>query len=139
MLKPKEVEIKDMDGNAHKYVISRLNAILGREIIAKYPLSSMPKLGDYEVNQETMLKLIGHTAKVLPDGQQIQLTTQALINNHVPDGETLLKLEYEMLSYNYSFLDKGSLSKLKSSLTKTLPDIAQKILTQSLRQSFGKK
>lgn len=139
LIKPLEIKIKDIDGIEQTFIISRLNAMLGREVIAKYPLSSMPKIGDYETNKETMLKLISHTQKVLSDGTKITLNSEALINNHITDGETLMKLEYEMLKYNISFLANGSIQKLAQKIKEILPNIATRILSQSLRSSFQKK
>lgn len=139
LIKPLEIKIKDIDGIEQTFIISRLNAMLGREVIAKYPLSSMPKIGDYETNKDTMLKLIAHTQKVLPDGTKITLNSEALINNHITDGETLMKLEYEMLKYNISFLANGSIQKLAQKIKEILPNIATRILSQSLQSSFQKK
>lgn len=139
LIKPLEIKIKDIDGIEQTFIISRLNAMLGREVIAKYPLSSMPKIGDYETNKDTMLKLISHTQKVLSDGTKITLNSEALINNHITDGETLMKLEYEMLKYNISFLASGSIQKLAQKIKEALPNIATRILSQSLQSSFQKK
>lgn len=139
LIKPLEIKIKDIDGIEQTFIISRLNAMLGREVIAKYPLSSMPKIGDYETNKDTMLKLISHTQKVLSDGTKITLNSEALINNHITDGETLMKLEYEMLKYNISFLASGSIQKLAQKIKEILPNIATRILSQSLQSSFQKK
>lgn len=139
LIKPLEIKIKDIDGVEQTFIISRLNAMLGREVIAKYPLSSMPKIGDYETNKDTMLKLISHTQKVLSDGTKITLNSEALINNHITDGETLMKLEYEMLKYNISFLANGSIQKLAQKIKEILPNIATRILSQSLQSSFQKK
>lgn len=139
LIKPLEIKIKDIDGIEQTFIISRLNAMLGREVIAKYPLSSMPKIGDYETNKDTMLKLISHTQKVLPDGTKITLNSEALINNHITDGETLMKLEYEMLKYNISFLANGSIQKLMQRIKEALPNIATRILSQSLQSSFQKR
>lgn len=139
LIKPLEIKIKDIDGIEQTFIISRLNAMLGREVIAKYPLSSMPKIGDYETNKDTMLKLISHTQKVLSDGTKITLNSEALINNHITDGETLMKLEYEMLKYNISFLANGSIQKLVQRIKEALPNIATRILNQSLQSSFQKK
>ena len=137
MIKPKKVEIKDIDGNKCMFTIHRMDAMTCREIMAKYPLSSLPKIGDYEVNETTMLKMLGFV-EVKKEDKTYVLDTKAMINNHVPDGETLLKLEYEMLSYNVSFLNKGVISNFLTSLKAKIPDVAQKILMQSL-QSLSKK
>ena len=40
-----------------EFMLSKFPAVAGSEIIAKYPLSGLPKLGDYKVNEETMLKI----------------------------------------------------------------------------------
>ncbi len=88
------------------FIISRLPATIGREILAKYPLSNAPKIGDYEVSKEAMLKMMAYVA-VEKEGQEIYLKkTSTLIDNHVPDGEALIRLELEMLKYNTSFSAK---------------------------------
>lgn len=49
LIKPKEITVIDSDREEHTFIISRLPATIGREILAKYPLSNAPKIGDYEV------------------------------------------------------------------------------------------
>ena len=143
LIKPKDIEIKDVDGEMHTIVISRLPATLGREILAKYPLSNAPKIGDYEISKEAMLKMMAHVA-VVRDGAEICLKTQTLIDNHVPDGEALIRLELEMLRYNTSFFgnagSKGFLPFLPYLLGKisdSLPSII-KMLMDSLQSSSQK-
>ena len=102
MIEPKEIEIRDK-----KYIISKLPATVGREILFKYPTSNIPKIGDYNVSQEIMLKLLSYTAVVLPDGTQLELKTQTLVDNHVPNAEMLILLEKEMFLYNFSFFSDG--------------------------------
>ena len=46
----------------------------------------MPKIGDYEVSKEAMLKMMAYVA-VEKEGQEIYLKTSTLIDNHVPDGK----------------------------------------------------
>ena len=93
MIEEKEITVKTQAGVDKAFIISKFPAIAGREIIAKYPLSGMPKLGDYQVNEETMLKLMCYVAAKTPDGGQIALTTKELINNHIPEWETLARIE----------------------------------------------
>ena len=128
MIEPKEVEIQTQNGETKRFIISKFPAIQGREIIVKYPLSGMPKLGDYQVNEETMLKLMSFVA-IPTDNGQIQLTTKALIDNHCGDWETLARIEMEMLQYNCSFFRKGIISNFSERLMENIPVIAQKILT----------
>jgi hypothetical protein len=107
MLQPKETTVKTQAGADFPVILSKFPAIAGREIIAKYPLSAMPKLGDYAVNEETMLKLMGYVALPRPDSDPLKLTTRALIDNHIPDWETLARIEMAMMEYNVSFFASG--------------------------------
>lgn len=133
MLQPKTVTIDLADGTTKAYILSKFPAIAGREIIAKYPLSSMPKLGDYAVNQETMLKLMTYVSAPVADGEPIQLVTAALVDNHVPDWETLTKLEIAMMEYNCSFFTNGALHGFIDLLLEKAAPLLSQILTNSLQ------
>lgn len=109
LIKPKEITISDLDGVEHTYTISRVPATVGRELIAKYPTSNMPKIGEYSVSEETML-LMMRFVEVSAGDRQIRLSTKALVDNHVPDATLLLKLEYQMLNYNTNFFTNGDRS-----------------------------
>ena len=139
MIQPKTVTITTMAGDKRDYVLSKFPAIAGREIIAKYPLSSMPKLGDYAVSEETMLKLMAFVGVPLDNGSTLALTTKALVNNHVPDWETLAKLEIEMLEYNTSFFSIGKISKGLKGFEGTLQASVTRILTDLLARSSAAK
>lgn len=128
MIEPKQIKVTTQSGAEKEYIISKFPAIQGREIIAKYPLSAMPKLGDYEVNEETMLKLMCFVA-VPTDSGPLQLTTRALVDNHFPDWETLAKVEVAMMEYNCSFFAKGMISGFLDRITAKIPAVAQSILT----------
>ena len=137
MIQPKEITVKTQDGTDKTYIISKFPAIQGREIIAKYPLSAMPKLGDYEVNEETMLKLMAFVA-VPTDNSPLQLTTRALVDNHFPDWETLARVEMAMMEYNVSFLKGDILKSIMDKITGNIPSIASKILMSLSPQSSAK-
>lgn len=107
MLEPKEITLKDQSGNERTYMISKFPAIAGREIVTKYPVSNVPKLGEYQVSEEIMVKAMSFVAAVGADGHETRLTTRALIDNHVPDWETLARLEWAVLEYNVSFFGNG--------------------------------
>jgi hypothetical protein len=122
LLEPKEITIEDK-----AYTISKFPAIAGREIITKYPVSTIRemifnnKVIDYQVNEETMLKLMSYVAGGNP---RIRLVTKELVDNHVNSWETLMRLELEMLLYNCSFFQDGrALTSLKG--------FAQNILSKS--------
>lgn len=132
MIEPKEITIETQRGESRVYVLSKFPAIQGREIIAKYPLSAMPKLGDYQVNEETMLKLMAFVAVPQEGREPLRLTTRALVDNHVPDWETLARIEFAMMEYNVSFFGNGKGStfleaithKAQAFLSKTLMDLS---------------
>ncbi|RBQ30674.1 hypothetical protein CRU92_10900 [Arcobacter sp. FW59] len=140
LIKPLEVEVKDIDGVLHKYTISRLPTVAGREILAKYLGGTMPKIGDYKDNHESMLKMMKYVAVEI-DGVLHPLQTQALIDNHIPDTECLLRLEIEMIRHNTSFFgNAGSSNLLDFLLQKIKASIPSNFKTQivSLLQSLQK-
>lgn len=95
-------------GESRVYILSKFPAVAGREIIAGYPLSGMPKLGDYKVNEEMMLKLMAHVGVPMPEGRPpLELSTKTLVDNHVPDWETLARIEMAMMEMNCSFFGNG--------------------------------
>lgn len=133
MLEPKELAIELPNGSKKTFIISKFPAIAGREIVCKYPMSAMPKIGDYAVNEETMLKLMKYVS-VRTDGGDIQLQTRDLVDNHVPDWETLGKIEVEMMSYNCSFFQNGKISGFLDNIKVTAQQLLSKTLTDSLGQ-----
>ena len=94
-----------------------------------YPVSNMPKVGDYQSSEEAMLLLLKY---VEHDG--VRLVTRALVDNHVPDGVALINLEYQMLEYNTGFFGSGGQRGLLSTLIANLSDKAMPILTRLLEQ-----
>jgi hypothetical protein len=108
LLEPKDETITGPDGVERTFVFSKFPAVLGREIVAKYPVSTMPKIGDYEVSEATMLKLMSCVAaRPDPDKPPIRLSTRALVDNHTHDWETLARIEIGMMEYNCSFFGNG--------------------------------
>ena len=78
-----------------------------------------------------MLKMMAYVA-VEKEGQEIYLKTSTLIDNHVPDGEALIRLELEMLKYNTSFFGNGGsqnfLQYLLGKLSGSLPSIIKTLM-----------
>lgn len=126
LLKPKEVKLSDQDGIERTYMVSRLPAVAGREIVTQYPLSAMPKVGDYAVNEGMMLKLMKYVAVIKDDGTELRLVTRELVDNHVSDWETLAKLEMAMMEHNVSFFRNGrALNFFEAIARKAQPWISQ--------------
>ena len=134
LLIPKEIKVKTQTKGEKTYIISKFPAIAGREIIAKYPLSGLPKIGDYEVNEETMFKLMEYVAVKTDQGEPIRLQTRALIDNHIPDWETLARIEIEMMGYNCSFFQQGKIS----SFLDTIKANAEQSITSILTDLLGR-
>lgn len=136
MLEPKEITLTTQAGAEKTFILSKFPAVQGREIIAKYPLSNAPKLGDYAVSEETMMKLMAYVGVPVAAGNTLMLTTQALINNHAGDWLTLMKLEFHMLEYNCGFFGQGKNfgfldnigPKLRAWISPTLTDLLAQLL-----------
>lgn len=137
LLQPEEWECPLRDGGTKTFILSKFPAVAGREIIAKYPLSGMPKLGDYAVNEETMMKLMRYVAVPLEGKEPIALTTRALIDNHCADWETLMRVELEMLKRNCSFFGNGRALTFFSSIAQQAQPLILKTLTD-LSAQFSK-
>jgi hypothetical protein len=133
MIEPKEEEI---DGKI--YILSKFPAIAGREIIAKYPISILPKIGDYQVSEETMLKLMCYVGIPRKDSQPLMLTTKVLIDNHVKDWEVLLKIESLMMEYNCSFFRNGRISTFFQDVAQNIPAWISKML-MALSEQLSQK
>ena len=129
LLEPKEVEIELPDGSMKTYIFSKFPAIAGREIVTQYPLSAMPKMGDYEVNEKIMLKLMCYVAVRLDSGIEQQLTSKALVDNHIRSWETLGKIEVGMIEYNCSFFGNGRASSFLTNIVQTALPMISKMLT----------
>lgn len=108
LIDPKEIVI-EYEGEKLKFNISKFPATVGREIITKYPVANMPKLGDYQISEDTMLKLMSYVERVYDDRVQV-LSNKALIDNHIPSWEVLTQLEAKMIEYNCSFFKNGKVS-----------------------------
>ena len=128
MIDPKEIEI---DGR--NYILAKFPTVQGFEIVSQYPMAAMPKLGDYEKLKPIMFKLTAFVGVPMPSGAPLMLTTEDLINNHVPSWETWGKLQWAMMEYNCSFFQDGKISnfledtitKVRTWFTQTLTDLSR--------------
>ncbi|URG13031.1 hypothetical protein B2_38 [Stenotrophomonas phage B2] len=134
LIKPQTKAIENMHGETKDFVISRMPATVCREVIAKYPTSALPKIGDYETSEKTMLLIMKYVAVVLPDGSELRLTTKELVNNHVDDVSQLLRLEYAMLEENTGFFGKGGKSGFLDLLLNKVVQSVMPMLTPLLGQ-----
>jgi len=140
MLQTKDITLKGQDGVERTYVLSKFPAVAGREIITQYPLTAMPKIGDYATNQALMLKVLAFVGVRLEGGEPLPLTTRALVDNHVPDWELLARLEWAMMEYNVSFFSNGLSSiSWEGIAAKVQPLISQMLTGLSAQSSEADK
>ena len=134
LIQPEEIVIDTVDGPI-TYVISKLPATIAREVITQYPLTALPKVGDYQRNEELMLKLMRHVgiAGKGKDGAPLVFITRGLIDNHVPDFDTLARLEMAMLERNCGFFRNGGASNFLKGMADKVQSLLMSTLTDSLR------
>lgn len=133
LIKPRQVQIANKDGEEREYTISRLPATVAREVVAKYPTAALPKIGDYKTSEETMLLLMRYVA-VQIDGREQRLTTRALVDNHVDDVVQLMRLELQMLEENTGFFGLAGRQGFLDSLLQKLVQSAMPTLMPFLQQ-----
>lgn len=138
MIEPMEIQIPKPDGTEATFTLTKVSATDGREILFKYPVSGLPKIGDYKVNEEIMFKLMSYVYVDL-NGKKISLSTKALINNHTGSWETLARLEVAMIEYNCSFFPDGRLSNFLRDIAQKAPQWILKILMGSLASLSAKE
>ena len=139
MLKPKKITVKSMDGDEISVTISRIPASYAREILTQYPTSAMPKIGEYQLNESLMFKMMRYVAVKMDNGEYIQLGTRELIDNHIPDFDALAQIEFEMLTYNSNFFNIGKISQKLGGLVGKLTQWITRILTPSSASSSAKE
>ena len=136
LIEPKEITIRN-----RTYIIHKLPAITGREILAKYP-TTLGKIfinvNNYEENKKIMLLLMSFVMvkDAIVNGEKINivLKDENLINSWVYNWEDLVLLEKEMIEYNFSFFQDGKLLSLKNMLKQEIMPKITEILTQLSQQ-----
>ena len=140
LIKPLDLTITDLDGIERAYRLGRFPAVAGLEIIAKVPSNVATLSKQLPHLRELVLQMCKYVAVDVPtdDGgtHEVILSTQALIDNHVPDGQTLLRLMFELMRHNTSFFgsaDQSVLDYLLARLVDSYPKVIQ-MLTPLLQQ-----
>ena len=132
LLKPVEFPLTDPDGVTRTYILSNFDCVEGRRIFSQYPMSALPKVGDYEVNEQLMYRIMKHVAVLTNDGRWLRLETEALVKNHIPTTEMLGLIEIEIMKKNFSFFRDGRIFSLFDNLVQLFTKSLLKTLTQSL-------
>jgi hypothetical protein len=139
LIKPKEIE-----SASGTFRLSKFPATIGREILVRYPLNNLPKIMEYLDSEKEMLLLMSYVEKKCDNNMLIRLDSKVMINQHVTGnneigaGEELIKLEWAMMQYNFSFLSVGSLHKQWTEFLTALKESGTQILTL-LSDSLSRK
>lgn len=140
LIKPLDITIKDLDGIERNYRISRFPTVAGLEIIARVPSNVATLSKQLPHLRELVLQMCKYVAVDVPtdDGgtHEIILSTQALIDNHVPDSQSLLRILFELMRHNTPFFgraDQSILDYLADRLAALYPKLIP-MLTQLSQQ-----
>jgi len=115
MIRQKEFKLETEDG-VKTYVLHKIPYLAGgREVCTQFIPTGLPKVGDYKRNEELAQIIFSYVDVITEAGTPIRLTTKDLVGNHVPDFQTGVKIEKEMLEFNFGFFDTGKIyASLKS-------------------------
>lgn len=133
LIQPTELPLGDK-----VFLLGKFPATVGREMITQYPITAMPKTGDYKTNEALMLKLMCYVAVVTPNGP-LHLTTKALVDNHIDNASDLLKIEWTMMERNFDFFGNGKASGFLAALGEKVQALILKTLTDFSQQSSAPK
>lgn len=138
LLQAKTVEI-----NGYKFIISKMPCTVAQEVIFKLPTGLIPLISQFSQSEEMALKMLSYCERVYADGQSnVRLISKALVDNHVPDFDTLIKLENECLQFNFDFFAQGKvldflnkgLSLAESKASGILTDLLDKLLSADVQR-----
>lgn len=140
LLEPKEVEI-----NGYKFIISKMPCTVAQEVIFNLPTGLIPIISEFKKTEEQAFKMLAYCERVYTDGRSnVPLISKAIIDNHIPNFDTLIKLEYECLNYNFDFFGNGraldflnkGVSLAKSNVSEILTDLLDKLSARGV-QPYG--
>lgn len=132
LLQPKLIEI-----NGYKFIISKMPCTVAQEVIVKLPAGFLPMINNFAQSQEMAFKMLSYCERVYEDGRSnAPLISKEIIDNHVPDFDTLIKLETACINYNFDFFENGKawnflnkgLCLAESKLSGILTDLLDKLL-----------
>ena len=129
-----KTKIVQIDGR--NYRISELPTMLARDVMMNYPLTLLPKVGNYGEN-ERLFKLLMKHVEVQPEPDKnpdwwIRLDTEDSINQNV-SAKGVLELEKEVIDFSTDFFSSGKLTQIGT----TLGELARNILTNIVLQSIA--
>ncbi|MBR3163751.1 hypothetical protein IKF15_00370 [Candidatus Saccharibacteria bacterium] len=102
--------------SAKRYRILPMDTFDGRKIMHQYPMTMLPKIGDYNENEELFRLLMRYVeVEVAPNVWQ-KLDTDELIKQHVSAKDTIV-LEREVVDLTTGFFSSGKLTSIAMGAT----------------------
>lgn len=101
MIEPKEIEV-----GGKKFLLSKLPATAGREILMSYAGDGKGMTAD---SSKTIIPLLSYCSVKIGE-VWVRLSTSELIDAHLSGAEALVDLEMKMLEHNFSFFGQGKTS-----------------------------
>ena len=128
LLEPKEITLEDLNGTPRRYLVGKVPYMAGgRELAVDYLTSA--KRGDYKRNQELAAIMFKNVCAFSEDGTEIQLKTAALVDNHVPDIPTGLKIEMAIAEHNLGFSIAGKIREFQQAWQRSTERFSSTITT----------
>lgn len=138
MLDPKEVTVTTASGEERTYLIGKFPALPGLELVARLGSAAAAVSRDPQPAIDLMARLLAYVAVPGANGEPLELKTAALVNNHIPDWETGLRLIKEVAVYNTSFFRNEKILGSLAGFAKTFKLKNIETLMASLDQSSPK-
>ena len=130
LIKAEQVTVKDLDGNEHNFNVGRFPAIRGALLLKRLIPTGKDIFQGEDGNFERDLKdVLYYANKFLDDGDEVPLITGAMIDNHVPDGETAIKLALLVLNHNTNFMSPENQLAIRNKIMQALGLSSTKIST----------
>ena len=131
------LETKEIEVDGKKFIISKFPALAGYEIATQLALTAVPKMAEFAQHKAMFVKMLGYVAVPITGiAEPLQLSTEALIDNHTGNWETMVKVGYAIYEYNVSFLADGRISNFLTDVAQNIPAWTTKILNHFSEQSF---
>lgn len=101
------IDGKEVEINGMRFIIHKAPATVAYNAALEYGMGQDNK--DADAIMRAVYKLMAYVEIVLPDDRKVVLNNQEIINQHIQDMETLLKLQKEVVVVNFTSSTKESL------------------------------
>lgn len=126
---------KEIEINGCKFLISKMPCLMSQEVLIRIGQGLLPMINQYQITEDMAVKMLSRCQRIYGDKPNVPLISKEIIENHIPDFQTLMLLEKELLELNYGFFDFGSLlnflseglSLAESKLSKMLTDLLDRL------------